>query len=432
MFRVPRLAVGVALAFLVFTAASVPPSFSDQSATSEPSRWSASELTTLRSLWIGGLQSLPPDPSNKVGDDARAAALGRRIFFDTRFSSDNQIACATCHLPALSFTDGRKLGRGVGTAGRNTMTLLGAAYSPWFFWDGRKDSQWSQALGPMESAVEHGGTRTGFAHVIAADNDYRSAYEALFGDLPILSDQIRFPPSAGPVEDPVARNAWQGMAPEDRDAINRLFANIGKTIAAYQRRFLPGPSRFDRYVEAVLARNDTAAGEIFSAGEVNGLRVFIGRGQCTRCHNGPLLTNNDFHNTGVPRWPSMPRDQGRSFGITAVLADPFNCLGAYSDAKASDCGELRFGKTEGPELVGATKTPTLRSVSMTGPYMHAGQFATLAAVLDHYNRAPKAETGLSELEPLGLSQAELNDLKNFLLTLDSPPTVEIEYLSPPD
>lgn len=430
--RVLRHATGIALALFVSATAPVPPSAADQPAPTQSSPWSDAELTIIRSLSIGSLSPLSPDPSNKVGDDPRAASLGHRIFFDTRFSADNQVSCATCHLPALSFTDGRKLGRGVGTAGRNTMTLLGAAYSSWFFWDGRKDSQWSQALGPMESDVEHGGTRTGFAHVIASDGAYRTAYEKLFGDLPDLFNRSRFPPSAGPVENESLHTAWRRMAREDRDAVNRVFANIGKAVAAYQRLLVPGPSRFDQYADAVITGNGAAAAENFTASEVNGLRLFIGNGQCTRCHNGPLLTNNDFHNTGVPRWPSMPHDQGRGDGLSMVRADIFNCLGAYSDASAGDCDELRFAKTGGPELVGAMKTPTLRSVSKTGPYMHAGQYATLAPVLDHYNRAPKAEVGTSELEPLGLTQEELNNLRDFLMTLDSPLAVETKYLSPPD
>ena len=429
--RVWRIGVCGVLAFFLHSAALVPASFSDQKSSVRSDSWSDTELVTLRSLWIGSLAPLPPDPSNAVGDDPRAVRLGHRLFFDTQFSSDGQVACATCHIPALSFTDGRKLGRGVGTAGRNTMTILGAAYSPWFFWDGRKDSQWSQALGPMESAVEHGGNRTKFAHILASEAEYRAAYKELFGEVPDLSGRNRFPLSAGPVADPQSRAAWQRMTAKDRDTVSGIFANIGKVIAAYERRIVPGPSRFDRYVEAVLAGDERAGHNIFSEDEVAGLRLFIGRGQCVRCHNGPLFTNNDFHNTGVPRFPSMPDDKGRSAGVTAALADEFNCLGKYSDAEKNDCNELRFAKTGGPELLGAMKTPTLRSISKTWPYMHAGQHTTLELVLDHYNRAPSAQIGMSELNPLGLTRAELTALRKFLLTLDSPPDVKPDFLSPP-
>jgi len=146
------------------------------------SGWSQDEIATLRGLWIGSLSALPPDPSNKVADDARALALGQKLFFDTRLSSTGKVACATCHLPHQGFQDSQPLGKGVGTTTRRTMPIAGTAYSPWLFWDGRKDSQWAQALGPLESPVEHGGSRTQYAHLIA--QHHRSEYEALFGPLP--------------------------------------------------------------------------------------------------------------------------------------------------------------------------------------------------------------------------------------------------------
>lgn len=118
--------------------------------------WSDDGLAQLRSLWIGSLQPLPVDPSNQYADDPRATKFGQNLFFDTRFSSNGEVACATCHQPDKLFQDGTPLAHGVGTTDRRTMTIIGTAYSPWLFWDGRKDSQWAQALGPMESPVEHG------------------------------------------------------------------------------------------------------------------------------------------------------------------------------------------------------------------------------------------------------------------------------------
>src|SRR5690606_15553813 len=107
------------------------------------------------SLSIKSLPPLPPDPSNRYGDDPRAAALGHQLFFDTRLSANGKVSCATCHDPGRDFQDGLPLAVGVGTNTRRTMPIAGTAYSPWMFWDGRKDSQWSQALGPLESPVEH-------------------------------------------------------------------------------------------------------------------------------------------------------------------------------------------------------------------------------------------------------------------------------------
>ena len=143
--------------------------------------WSAAEITTLESLWLGSLPPLAPDPSNAVGDDPRAAELGQHIFFDTRFSANGGIACATCHIPAIDFIDSLSRAEGLDTTRRHTPSISGAAYNPWFFWDGRSDSQWAQALGPLEAAAEHGGSRTQYAHLIHDDADYRAAYEAIFG-----------------------------------------------------------------------------------------------------------------------------------------------------------------------------------------------------------------------------------------------------------
>jgi cytochrome c peroxidase len=380
--------------------------------------WTEDEVATLRGLSLASLPALPPDPSNKVADDPRAVALGRRLFFDTRLSSNGKVACATCHLPQQGFQDGKPLGQGVGTTNRRTMPLAGMAYSPWLFWDGRKDSLWAQALGPLESAVEHGGTRTQYARLLG--QLYRTDYEALFGALPDLSDPTRFPASAGPVADPAARGAWEAMTPEDREAVSRVYANLGKAIAAYERTILPGPSRFDQYVAALLAEDADGMRQALTADEVAGLRLFVGRAQCINCHNGPLLTNNDFHNTGVPAAAGLPEDTGRAAGVRQVLDDEFNCLSAYSDAAPEDCGELRFAKADDHALERQFKVPSLRNVAERAPYMHAGQFAALRDVLHHYNRAPAAPAGHSELRPLNLSERELSQLEAFLRSLSGP------------
>lgn len=399
--------------------------------------WTAAEMATLESLWLGSLPPLPPDPSNAVGDDPRAAELGQRIFFDARFSAGGSVACATCHIPANNFTDSRPLAQALGTTKRHTPTIAGVAYYPWFFWDGRRDSQWAQALTPMESAVEHGGSRTQYAHIIQDDEAYRVAYEAIFGPMPDLSDEERFPAGAGPVEDPQLSAAWEAMDPADRDTINQIYANIGKVIAAYERQIMPGASDFDAYVAALLERDEAGMAAALDEDQVAGLRLFIGRGNCTQCHNGPLLTNMGFHSIGVPDPAGQPPDVGRFAGVQLALKNEFNCLGPYSDAApetdADACAELRFAKTMSPELMAAFKVPTLRNVTQTAPYMHAGQFATLAEVLAHYNSAPTGlgPTAHTDLMPLGLTAVELQQLEAFLGSLSAPFDVAPELLAPP-
>jgi len=399
-------------------------------ALSQPiSGWTKGELAVLKDLWIGTLGPVRPDPSNAFADDPRAVAIGHKLFFDTRFSANGKVSCAACHKPELGFQDGLPLAKGIGTANRRTMIIVGAAYGPWFFWDGRKDSQWAQALAPMENPVEHGANRGLYAGLMA--RHYARDYAEIFGPMPDISDRRRFPASAGPVLDPAARSAWERMAAKDRDIISRIFANMGKAIAAYGRKIAPGPARFDRFVKALLAGDERGAAAALTPDETAGLKIFIGKGECTRCHNGPLLTDHDFHNTGVPAGRGLPPDYGRLAGVKAALADEFNCLSPYSDAERQDCGELLYAKKNGDALLQAFKTPTLRNAAERAPYMHAGQFASLTAVLVHYNLAPPAPAGRSELKPLSLSAKELGQLEAFIRTLSGPLNTSPEFLKNP-
>src|SRR5688572_492879 len=210
--------------------------------------WSDEEREVLRSLSLASLGPLPADPSNRVAADPRAAALGERLFSDPRLSGNGKVSCATCHVAGREFQDGTPLGHGMGTTDRRTMPIAGTAHGAWFFWDGRTDSQWAQALGPLESAVEHGGTRTQYAHAMAAH--YREEYERVFGALPELEG---LPAQAGPVADTAWRAAWARLPAARQDQISRVYANIGKAIAAFERRIGFTPTRFDRYVARELA-----------------------------------------------------------------------------------------------------------------------------------------------------------------------------------
>jgi cytochrome c peroxidase len=382
-------------------------------AASGGARWTVAEIDSLRSLSLAALDPVPPDPTNRVADDPRAAALGERLFFDTRLSLDGKVSCGTCHQPQRDFQDGTALAAGVGTTTRRTMPIAATSRSPFLFWDGRKDSLWAQALGPLESAVEHGGSRAQYAHVIA--KHYAREYEALFGALP---DLTRVPVAAGPVENRDASKAWTALTESQRDDVTQVFVNIGKAVAAYERRIEYGASRFDQFVEALGERNDN----ILSNDERAGLRLFVGKANCTQCHNGPLFTNNEFHNTGIPSRPGLPADDGRFSGARAVLNDEFSCKSRWSDRRQG-CSELEFLVTGEHTLQRAYKVPSLRNVAERAPYMHAGQFSTLAEVLAHYNRAPAAPAGHTELKPLGLKPAELRQLEAFLRTLSGPTLV---------
>ena len=404
------LAAALAAAVLIWLSAPVP----------QPERWSESEAALIASLSLSALPPPRPDPSNAVADDERAAMLGQRLFFDPRLSANGAVSCASCHRPELAFSDGLPIAVGIGPGRRHTPGLLGLAHSPWFYWDGRRDSQWAQALTPLETHFEQGVGRAAIVRLLATEPDYKPLYEEIFGALP---DPARLPDSASPRGGDAAREAWRRLDADSRFSVSSAFANAGKALAAYQRTLLPSPARFDAYADALArdgATRQRRQGDTLDQEEIAGLALFIGEAQCVNCHNGPLFTNHEFHNTGIPPLSGELPSLGRFDGVRLARGDPFNCLGAFSDAAPGQCAEMRFAKDDG-ELAGAHKTPGLRNVALTAPYMHTGQIATLARVLRHYNEAPTAMLGHNEAKPLGLSRRQLRQLEAFLHALAAAP-----------
>lgn len=380
--------------------------------------WSEHELRILSTLHIGAALVPPPSASNRIADDHTAAELGRRIFFDPRFSRNGTLSCASCHQPARHFTDNLPRARGMGQTSRNTPTVVGSAQLGWFYWDGRRDSLWSQALIPFEAPAEMGSSRLAVVQAIGRDAGYRREYEALFGRFPQMLLDDGLPAQAGPLGEKATRDAWQQLPRRTAQQVNSVYANIGKTLAAYERTLQPAQSRFDRYVAALLKGQVTAANRL-SDDEITGAKLFIdsGRTQCLQCHNGPFLTNGGFHNIGTGNLSGENLDFGRVFGVQAVLLDEFNCLGDYSDARPEQCLELRFlNRSTHVPLEGAFKVPGLRNLAQTHPYMHDGRFATLSEVLDFY-REPPPGAAAHELKPLDLNDREIQQLQAFLLSL---------------
>jgi cytochrome c peroxidase len=388
--------------------------------------WTPEELELILSLSPPAAPLL--GPGNPVADDERTARLGQRLFFDATLSQDGTRSCASCHQPERYFTDGLALARGLRTLARNTPSILGASGFAFLTWDGRKDSLWSQALAPIEDAREQGLSRTAAARRLA--EAYRPEYERLFGPLPPVEDTRRFPPGATPLGGPEARAAWEGMAEEDRLAVDRAFSNMGKALEAYQRRLWPGRAPFDRYVEA-LRGGDPAGGGHLSEEARRGLRLFLGQGRCVSCHHGPLLSDGQFHNLGLPLAdPLAPPDEGRARGAREVKADPFRCGGPYS--ATATCDELRFLDPSFEDFLGAFRTPSLRNVARTAPYMHAGQLRTLEEVLAFYRSLP-GQPALGHRDPL-LTQIPrtlpTRPLVAFLESLTGP-LPPAEWLAPP-
>ena len=388
----------------------------------------------------------PPDPSNKFGDDAAVAALGKRFFFDRRFSGAllapndgvtngslgpagtvGKVACVDCHQLEAGAADHRSrpsaTSLGARYMPRNSPTLInhafGDAHGGWNFWDGRKDSMWSLALAAVEGAAVYNSTRLYVAHTIY--DVYKPEYEALFGPLPDLTDTVRFPPTGKPGD-----AAFDGMAAEDKAIVTRIYVNYGKAIAAYERRLVSSnfePSAFDRMLAGDVGAMSPAA--------IRGAKLFIGKAACNECHSGSTFTDYKFHNTGAPqigeRVPTI--DVGRAGAVMTVKNDAFNRAGIYSDQK-DDSHLLALEVT--PSMEGAFKTPTLRNVAKTAPYMHDGAFETLRDVVDFYNRGGGTGqfSGSREItiQPLLLDDGEINDLVEFLQSLsDGDPRATAEF-----
>lgn len=361
------------------------------------------ELERLQRL--GPIGEAPPSPTNRVADDPAAQHLGQALFFDTEMSGEGTISCASCHDPAHGFADPRPLSRGVANreGTRHASTLANAAWNPFQFWDGRADSLWAQPIQAIENPLEGDFTRAEVAHFIAAK--YRAPYETLFGPLPDLSG---VPPSARPGDD-----AWSQMSEADRDAVNRIAANVGKALEAYVRRLVSRNSALDRY----LAGDESALTEA----QLRGAKIFVAeeKGRCIVCHDGPNLSDGAFHNLGLA---DVTGDDGRFSGMAKLLADPLNGDGAYSDAP----GGRLSGLEQRRDQVGQFKTPTLRDVTLRPPYGHNGTVATLEAWIDLHTRGfddggTFAGTREGTIRPVPLTAGEKADLLAFLRALEGEP-----------
>jgi cytochrome c peroxidase len=323
----------------------------------------------------------PPDPTNQVADDPDAAAFGFHLFVD-KLLSPAGVACSSCHHAEKLFTDGLPVPNdGSGHGRRNMPTVLLAGLARSQLWDGRADSLWSQAVMPFEDADEMASSRLFVAHAVR--QRHWGSYEAIFGPLPDLDDRQRFPRHGRP-----GTADWDRMREADRDAVTRVFVNVGKAIAAFERSLRVAPGPLDRYA--------TGQADALGPQEKDGLLAFLQAG-CAQCHDGPRLSNDAFHNLRFPtgRIDREP-DGGRIAGLPVLLASEFSRHGRYSDAPAPTRASIASDRA-----VGAFRTPTLRGVGATAPYGHGGTFASLTAVVEAHRTG-----GLPPDSPLAVGPAE--------------------------
>lgn len=336
----------------------------------------------------------PPQPardaSNRVSGTPAAITLGRALFFERRLSKTGTVSCATCHKPELGWADGRPLGMGIAAVDRNTPTVLDVGLNRWFGWDGRSDSLWAHSLLPVLDPREMGADADHVAQVFAGDARLGDQYARVFGE------------------------------PAHRQPPQTVLVNTAKTLAAFQETLVSPRTSFDAFRDA-LAQADTLAAGRFPLSAQRGAKTFLGKGKCNLCHVGPAFTNGEFADAGLPYFISPGRvDTGRHGGIAALRASPFNRLGAYSDSSDPQTGWATRHVTALHSNFGEFRVPTLRHLTRTAPYMHNGSKATLVDVVRHYSEIDLDRIhadGVRILEPLGLSDAEIADLVDFLKSL---------------
>ncbi len=408
--------------------------------------------------------SLPASPTNRVADLEAAARLGQMLFFDPDYSgplrseSDlghvgetGRVSCASCHYPEGWFVDRRSWppngSRGTDALRhRNAPSLVNLAYYAWFQWDGVFDSIWSQATAAPEHPAILGSNRARVARLIGAK--YRKEYEAVFGPLPrleALADDVTPPYSVlvAVAKDVSHLEAWKQLSEADRVALDEVYANYAKATEAYVRRLVSGPSPFDRYVGG-----DRSA---ISASAKRGLRLFVGKAACLECHSGPMLSDaawtgaswpdaGGFHNLGIEQDPQQidtvaDVDPGRGPLLPVMLAagpNPltvFNGASRFSDDRESGAAKLAAARREdAAAATGRFRTPSLRNVAETAPYMHNGYLATLGDVVRFYKQGGHAGGFLGKRDKLvfelDLSPDEVADLVDFMQTLTGAPVGE--------
>lgn len=332
------------------------------------------------------------DPGNRVSGNPAAIELGRLLFFDARLSPVGYIACVTCHQPDRAWGDGKARAHGLADVDRNTPMLANLRLPRWFGWSGASDSLWMASLRPILDSRELDSTPAHVRHVYVRDPDLACWYRRAFGR----------------------------AADDPRDNDTTVLVNSGKALAAFQETLVTGRTPFDDYRDA-LARGDRLAAAKYPDSAARGLMIFIGRGNCVLCHSGPNFSNAEFHSTGIGHFTARGRaDGGRFEGIEAVTTNAFNLLSKFNDDASRANATHTRNVVLAPRNWGEFRTPSLRNVAVTAPYMHNGGLATLRDVLQHYSELDEERLhadGEKLLRPLKLSDAETEDLLAFLNTL---------------
>jgi cytochrome c peroxidase len=379
---------------LLFTFSTVVFSFSPAvfSQQPSPSAVNSPPASEANSLVVNSLLGLPavPIPINNPQTPAKVT-LGDKLFHDKRFSIDGTISCASCHDDNKAFTD--NLPVSVGHAGltgtRNAPTIINAAFYKSQFWDGREPDLEGQSKGPFINPVEAGlPSHEPILEIVRTDPAYQAAFKDVFN---VAGKQL-------------------------------TMDHVAKAIASFERTIVAGNSPFDRFY---FGGDKNAITEQ----QQRGFELFLGQGRCVSCHtleqDHALFTDSRFHNIGIginPVQDDVPR-LAEAFLVAKNQGGDVDKM-VLTDKKASELG--RFAVTDGLSEIGAFKTPTLRNVSLTAPYMHDGSLKTLKEVVIHYNNggvtpatAPVNPYLSGGIRPLNLLDNQIDDLVAFLAALTS-------------
>jgi cytochrome c peroxidase len=392
-----------------------------------------------------------PDVRPFAKAEMKLAEFGYELFRDTRLSANGEVACVSCHKPEHSFADNRALSEGLERGQLNTPAIINEFASHWFFWNGRVDSLVMQAQDPLESLSEQGISR--FQVVRRLYESYRPLYRSIFGPLPeplttYLADPkwVAAEAAPAPVEVEVPdkwrslwidfhfgkpaqpaewARRWQQLPATVQKQVNRVFGHATQALAQYQKGLIARDAPFDRFVAKAVSSGGVqqALSDEFNEQQLRGFLLFTGKANCTRCHSGPLFTDHDFHNNGVAL--SERRSMGRIEGLLRWAFAPGKCQGQppVKWCTMTNPKEAALTEAENDEtLLGIHKTPSLRQVDLTAPYMHDGSIATLDDVVAAYNEPYARGLGMLDpaIQPLNLSAKERRDLVAFLKSLSSP------------
>lgn len=328
------------------------------------------------------------DPSNKMSGNSDAITLGEKLFASPVLSATGDMRCASCHQSDKAFTDGLERAEAHTQLDRNTQSLLNVAQHRWFGWGGRSDNLWAQSLLPISRSDEMALDVSRLETILKLEN-FAPDYVELFGSPELFSEEENL-------------------------------VNVGKAIAAYIETLQTGKTPFDHFRDA-LAQGDLMTASHYPQNAQRGFKIFAGKGKCSFCHTGPLFSNGEFHDAGVPYFVEATRvDSGRFGGIEALLDSPFTLEGTYSDdpEKTGAWKVARLRRTHNE--FGTFRVPSLREVERTAPYMHNGSLPTLQSVIDHYSNIDLERLhadGELILEPLDLNDQETEDLIAFLKSL---------------